>query len=76
MDNYKPKYEIGTIIIINQTKEKYRIVNMTVNDYCYYEMERVDSMPLVTPFIDCKLLDDNSISLNDIRTQKYKRINY
>lgn len=71
MEKFKPKYEKGNRIrykknIIsnnsNISKEIYIINDVCCeknNNYFYYETELMDG-ELVTPYVDCKLLEDNT----------------
>lgn len=72
MEKFKPLYEKGNKIRYKRTlidnnskisEEVYIIKDVCCeekNNYFYYETELLSGKKLVTPYIDCKLLEDNT----------------
>jgi uncharacterized cupin superfamily protein len=70
MEQFKHKYNIGARIrykhhFSNNSQELYVIKDVCCeekNNYCYYEVIGLAVANELTPFIDCKLLEDNTES--------------
>lgn len=72
MKNFKPSYVKGNQIrykrsIMNNNSEYWNDILLIKNvcceentDYSYYETELLSGKKLITPYVDCKLLENNT----------------